>query len=76
MNQPGSPGVGPQASPVIPPPPPLATHGKRGKRRRSDRRWLIGTFALALGIALGVAAYAWVPRVPFYFDFWVAMALS
>ncbi len=75
MNEPGSRSVRAHSPPVIPPPPAVG-RGKRGKRRRGDKRWLIGSIALAVGVALGVAAYAWVPRVPFYFDFWVAMALS
>jgi hypothetical protein len=57
----------------IPPPPPR--HGKPYKRP-SDPRWWIWTGALALGIALGVVAYRWLPRVDTYFDYWLALVLS
>jgi hypothetical protein len=64
FHPPGAPGA-----PRIPPPP-LG----RGQRRKTDGRWLIWTGVFALGVALGAAAYQWVPGVDFYFDGWLALA--
>ena len=59
--------------PLIPTPPPAV--GKR-HQRVVDPRWLVWAAAFAVGIGLGISAYHWVPHVDFYFDYWVALALS
>lgn len=58
----------------IPAPPPKPKGGTR--RRRADRRWLIYTGALAIGVAVGIGGYRWIPRVDTYFDYWLAVVLS
>jgi len=61
------------AGPLVPPPPPAI-----GKRRQKpiDLRWLIWAGSFALGIALGVSAYQWLPQVDVYFEYWLALALG
>lgn len=58
--------------PVIPPPPPARTAMLR-QQRAASRRWLIWLAALALGVALGLVAYQWIPGVDLQFDSWLAL---
>jgi len=57
----------------IPAPPPRDSKRRKGA---GGGRGLIWVGALALGVALGVVAYQYVPRVDSTFDYWVALALS
>lgn len=64
--------VYPAGTTRIPTPPP-----QRGKRRkRTNPRAWIWPLAFVVGIALGIGAYQWVPRMDFYFDYWLALALG
>ena len=67
MIPPGNPMV--HGVPVIPPPPPRM--GPR--RKRTSVRVLLWPAAFALGVALGLAAYAWLAGVGHYFDYWIAL---
>lgn len=71
----GSPdGTGPH---LVPPPPPRTELPKRRRQatRSSGRVWL-WPLAFAAGIGLGIAGYQFAPDLDFYFDYWIALALS
>jgi hypothetical protein len=61
------------AAPRIPTPPPRAA---RRKRSAHSARLLIWLAALALGVAAGILGYRESEQIAFYFDYWVALALS
>ena len=65
-------GTGPH---LVPPPPTRAVQNKR-RGRKSDTRYWLWPLALAAGVGLGIAGYQFVPDLDFYFDYWVALALS
>ncbi len=56
------------------PPPPAGTAGPRQKA--TDLRWLGWSGAFAVGIALGIGAYHYLPEVDAYVDYWLALALG
>jgi hypothetical protein len=57
---------------LVPRPPPRP---KRHKKGMDPRLWL-WPLAVAVGVALGVVAYNYLPDADFYFDYWVELALS
>jgi hypothetical protein len=60
---------------LVPPPPPRG-QVVRKRKRQSDRRMWMWPLGLLAGVALGVAAYQFIPNVDFYFDYWIALLFS
>lgn len=67
--------AGPTAMPVIAPLPSAARNRGPRRARGGSGRGLIWFGAFVLGLGAGVAAYAFVPDVPFYIDYWLALLL-
>jgi hypothetical protein len=74
--------AGPPHSPNAPPegpviaPLPSRAKKKRGRKPPRDRRALMWAGAFAIGLALGIVGYQWVPGVDTAFDTWLALALG
>ncbi len=65
-------GTGPH---LVPPPPPRTAQRKQRKKQGEPRYW-IWPLALVSGIALGIVGYQFIAGIDFYFDYWLAAALS
>jgi hypothetical protein len=58
-------------APVIPPPP--ARSAVYRNKQTASGRWLLWPAAFALGVAMGLGAYQWIPGVDLQFDAWLAL---
>ena len=68
----------PNALPEGPVIAPLPSRAKRkgGNKPPRDRRPWMWLGAFAIGLALGIVGYQWVPGVDTAFDAWLALALG